>query len=182
MTQITGRQKLLGGAALLAAVVWAVDWFAGGGRPAPAQASPSAAEQSSTTQPAWQDVNDLVARLTSRRYVPVADELDELPRDLFLPTPLIESALGRAEPEETDQPDQPNDSKRSEPDFASRHKLVGVMLGTAPVAVIDEHMVPLNTDFDGYTLTEIQRDYVVFSRPGGEDRVVLKLQPGPKTP
>ena len=69
-----------------------------------------------------------------------------------------------------------------EADFQTSHKLEGVLLGRTPLAVIDGHVLAVNSDLDGYTLLEVQRDRVVFHRPATGATVVLDLSQGPKTP
>ena len=63
--------------------------------------------------------------------------------------------------------------------FADHHQLTGVVLGGVPLAVIDGHLLPLNSDLDGFTLVEVWRESVVLAEIGTDRRVTLKLYQGP---
>lgn len=179
MKRIPPRHKLLGGALTLALLIWAADSYLGGGPP-PAQASPAKTDTNSPEVAAWQDVSELVARLTCRHYTPIADALRRADRDLFLPTPQFEAAFAPAEEFAADA------AQEAEPDpavdFAARHRLVGVLLGKQPLAVIDNHLLAVNAELDGHRLVEVHRDRVVFQRPNADGTVVLELQSGPQKP
>ena len=130
-----------------------------------------------------QAFSDSLARLSRNEYVSVADEIDQLQRDLFEPTAVMETAFT---PVETNPPPElAATAARSavrEADFQTSHNLEGVLLGRTPLAVIDGHVLAVNSDLDGYTLLEVQRDRVVFQQPATGARVVLELSQGPKTP
>jgi hypothetical protein len=174
--RISPRKRLLGGVLLLALGIWALDRFTGVGQPTPAQAGQQAPATGLPVTAEWQDVTELVARLTNTGYAPVASELRELDRDLFLPTAQIEEAFHRpvAEP----PPEEPADKQAAEPpqDFGTRHRLVGVMLGPNPMAVIDGHVLPLDSQVDGHALIQVARDYVVFRETATGAQVTLELE------
>lgn len=182
MKRLSGRQRVLGGALLVAALIGAVDLFSGARAPAEVQARPMSTGTGSTALPAWQDVSALVARLTRTEYIPVAGELEQLRRDLFMPTPLFEAAVVRPAPPESDEPAEAGQDRAPEPDFRDCHKLLGVITGSTRLAVVDDRLLGLNSDLDGYTLIEVHRDYVVFRQPGTEDRIRLELERGPRNP
>jgi hypothetical protein len=178
MRRTSTQQRVLGGALLLAASVWAVDWFTGGARVTPARAAPGATPSTPPT-PApvdWQDLDALVAQLTHSGYTAAREDLEQLQRDLFLPTRRVEEACAPPEPAIPQETKDPPPIPTSQPDFRSRHKLTGVVIGTTPLAVIDGTVLPLNSDLEGYTLIEVQRDYVVFRQSGTDERIVLALE------
>jgi hypothetical protein len=183
MIRLTRKQRLLGAALLVAGLVWAADHFIGSGRPAALQAAQTAAAPPPASAGDARDFSESLARLTRNEYISVADEIDLLQRDLFEPTAIMESAFALAAPppartlaESAAQPPAPED------DFQTSHKLEGVLLGRTPLAVIDGHVLAINSDLDGYTLLEVQRDRVIFQHPPTGARVVLELSPGPRTP
>lgn len=183
MTHLTRRQRMLMGAFGLAAAVWAVDALTRGG-PAPAQATQPGGAAPPAPQVEWQDLGGLVNQLTHAGYTSVAPELDNLVRDLFVPTPLLEPELPATELVE------PDDSATEPPDvapvpevpFAQRHRLAGVLVGRSPLAMIDDQLVPLNSDIDGFTLIEVHRDSVVLRERSSGQVVTLALTEGPGNP
>lgn len=185
MKRISGRQRLLGGALLIVALIGTVDWFAGPGGPTKAQAGPSPADASSARQTQWQDPTEVVVHLLRQDYTSIEMDLDQSQRDLFQPTPLFESAFARAalaELEEATEPGAQTGGASPEADFRTRHQLVGVMIGSTPLAVVDDRLLSLNSDLEGYRLVEVRRDYVVFLQPDTQERITLELQQRPKTP
>lgn len=73
-------------------------------------------------------------------------------------------------------------NEAAEPPSAAIHnrRLTGVLLGPNASAVIDGQPLSLGAELDGYRLTVIRRNFVVFAR--GAERVQLRLQahnPGP---
>lgn len=179
MRRITGRQRLLLGGLVVAVGVWLADSRTGDGQPQAAQAQSAATGQPAAAPVVWQDMGPLLDQLTTSGYVSVADRLQNLDRDLFMPTAKIETALGAATPTEDEVADaeaQPVVDRVAE--FRERHRLVGVLLGGAGWAVIDGRLYPLRAELDGYRLVEIGRDRVVFADPGGGEPVVLELMTG----
>jgi hypothetical protein len=47
--------------------------------------------------------------------------------------------------------------------------------------VVDDRVLVVNSDLDGYTLVDVQRDYVVFQQAATGARVTLELEQGPKS-
>ncbi|HQL54927.1 MAG TPA: hypothetical protein PLQ87_09485, partial [Phycisphaerae bacterium] len=65
-------------------------------------------------------------------------------------------------------------------EFQAAHRLVGVMLGQRPLAVIDERVMPLHAEVDGFRLVQVARDFVVLRRADTGAQVRLELQPRPR--
>lgn len=183
MIRLTRKQRVLGTALLLAGLVLGADRFFGSGQPAPLLAAQTAVATPTSTADDAQAFSDSLARLSHSEYVSVADTIDQLQRDLFEPTAVMETAFT---PIETDpSPELAAAAARSaapEADFQTSHNLEGVLLGNTPMAVIDGRVLAVNSDLDGYTLVEVQRDRVIFHQPATGARIVLELSPGPKTP
>jgi hypothetical protein len=181
--RLTRKQRVLGTVLLLAGLVLGADRFFGSGRPAPLQAAQAGPAAPASTAADAQAFSDSLARLSRGEYVSVADRIDQLQRDLFEPTAVMETAFT---PVETDLPPEPAaaaaQAAASEADFQSSHHLEGVLLGHTPMAVIDSRVLAVNSDLDGYTLVEVQRDRVIFQKLATGARVVLELSPSPKTP
>jgi len=194
MKRIPTRRGILGGGLLLAAAVWGFDHLSGG-HPATVQASPAAVTSGPAAPANWEPIEDLIGRLTKDDYVSIAEDLDRSERDLFLPTAAIEETVAPVEPVRGGglaalAVADGGEGTAAESGFAKRHKLTGVVVGsvsaggtpTPPLAVVDNRVLTLNSDLDGYTLIEVQRDYVVFRRASSGERVTLELEQGPKTP
>ncbi|MCK4340091.1 MAG: hypothetical protein KAY37_00015 [Phycisphaerae bacterium] len=178
MRRLSNRQRVIGGALVLAVLVWVADWLIGDG-PTPLQAGQAAPLQTQVVTAKWRDVTDLVARLTEAEYASVAEELDQLQRDLFMPSMLIESVFSVEVPEEPPEPITVKESEVPELDFATRHKLEGVVIGSRPLAVIDDRVLPLNSDLEGYTLIGVQRDGVIFRHSITQVLIRLELEQRP---
>ena len=170
MRRLSPRQWVLVGALTLAGLVWAADALTRGGPP-PAQA---AAAGSSTPTPIaeWADVERMVEQLTRLEYESVAEALQTLDRDLFVPTDTVAQVLTAADPAPEPESQQASEAE----DFRSRHRLSGVVLGQMPVAVIDGRVYPLYAELDGYRLVEIRRDGVLLRKVSGDARILLTLQ------
>lgn len=189
MIRLSPRQRMLGGALVLAAGIALVDTFWGRGTPAPAQANQSPPEASAESVPTWQEINDVIARLTREDYAPVSAQVEQLTRDLFVPTPQIEELFAQSAvptPEEVlaleaaaATPAEPTISPEEE--FVGNHRLVAVMLGNKPVAAIDSQLLPLHSELDGFRLIELYRDRAVFINCTSGARAVLELAPRGKT-
>ncbi len=176
MKRLTKLQRLLAGGLVLALGIWAIDALTGkSGRPAHARAASATA---AATAPAadWNEVDALVARLTQQRYVSVIPDLDRTPRDLFSPSPAMESLLAPAPPP-APEPNTPALAEEAASDFQSRHQLSGVVIGRNPLAIVDGRVLHRNGELDGYRLVELQRDFVVFQEPRTGARATLKLAP-----
>lgn len=181
MKRPSTRHCLFGGAVLVAGVVWVLDHLAGDGQPRMAQAAQATAP-AAVASVGWEPVADLIGRLTSGDYLPLTEELDGLERDLFLPTDAIAQTLAPTLPASTAALGAAAESEAvADSGFCTRHKLVGVMVGGNPLAVVDERVLTINSDLDGYTLIEVQRDYVVFRSASTGERITLELEQGPKT-
>jgi hypothetical protein len=165
MRRISARQKLLAGALLLAGGIWAEDRLTGTGLPSKSQAQPGKAPAAGAGATTWQDVSALVAELTHAEYVSVAGELGESARDLFMPTGLVEDLTGPAVSAAATQPSAEEASAAGEQAFHNHHRLRGVILGPSALAVIDDRLLPLRADVDGYRLVEIERDHVILEQP-----------------
>lgn len=179
MRRLTKRQGLLAGGLALALVVLAADALTGRGAPAPAQAADTSAAPANA--PTWQDVSPLVQRLTSVEYASVAPQLGQLSRDLFRATPLMEAAFTPPEP----PPDLLASAAAAEASerqgFDALHRLVAVMLGRKPLAVVNDRVVPVGGTIDGYVLIELGRDRAVFEESATGERVTLELPQRPET-
>lgn len=182
MKRFSTRQRVLVGALAIAGIIGGVDRFTGGGAPAPARGAPTAQTPAAAAPAGWNDVNALVDRLTRTDYAPVTDELEQLPRDIFTPTSVAGGAFAAAEAAPTVEAAEPPPPAEQLADFQDRHRLSGVMLGETPLAVIDDQLQPLYADVDGFTLVQIERDYVVFQQAATDTRIVLELAQRPKNP
>lgn len=183
MSRLSKRHRVLGGVLLSSLAFLASDWFMGTSPPASAKASNRQSAPDAAATAEWEDVSDLVNRLTSVQYASVADELAELDRDLFVPTAVVKEAfpaiaLLPAEEEEN----VPASAAPPPPAFADVHRLSGVMLGANALAVIDNQLVPLRGVVDNHVLVDVQRDYVVLEDQETRERVTLTVERGPVKP
>jgi hypothetical protein len=181
MKRLSARQRLLIGALLIAGLIAAADQFTRGGAPSPARAGQSAQTTPSAAPAGWGDVNALVARLTQTDYTSVAGELEQLQRDVFVPTTAAGAVFSTADPAPAPAAPEPPPVE-PQVDFRDKHRLSGVMLGETPLAVIDDQLLALDAEVDGFKLVGIERDSVVFWQPGSGLRVVLELAQRPKNP
>ncbi len=111
------------------------------------------------------------------------EELNRLERDLFLPSAAIKEAVAPRAPAPVDAvAATAGNEAAAVSDFRTRHKLNGVLVGGTPLAVIDNRVLAIHSDLDGYTLIDVQRDYVVFRNASTGARLTLELEPGPRTP
>lgn len=148
---------------VLGLIGWSVDsLLRGSTRPRTAQAA-SAPPASSAAAPAARTPAPAPTALGGRLYESVAAQIAQNQRDLFSPTERIAELLSppNAEP----PPELAADEAALEPApaaFADRHMLTGVVLGTAPLAVVDGLVMGVGEVLDGCRLTRIERDYVEF--------------------
>lgn len=181
MNRLTLRQRALFGGLALTGLVWAVDALSGRSGPAPlqaAQATPTA-ETAAVPEP---NVAQLVAQLTQAEYASVADELERSQRDLFVPTTQVEAAYAVKEGAPVaETPEHPGlvPAAASEPAFSAQHRLLGVLIGAKPLAVLDGHVLPLQAELEGYRLVRIERDYVLFRHTATGQTVRVELEPPP---
>lgn len=183
MKRLSQRQRLVCGALAGAGLIWAVDALTRDSTPSAALAGPStAAAGPSAPAVVWQDVSATIAALTEEGYVSVANELERLERDLFVPTALIDAALRSAEELEAEQAAAVKSEQDEAAEFRGRHRLVGVMLGRRPLAVVDDEVLALQGELDGWRLADIQRERAVFLHPQLGIQVVLELEQGPGIP
>ena len=166
MKRLSKRHKLLAGALGFAGVMWAVDSMVGSGAPAPAAAAATTADEN-TAPVRWEDLTPLIAELTAQPHDAFPDN-GQPQRDPFMPVvgAMQAAALAASTPDlsgaaETTTPPEDVIS------FAELHVLDGVALGRRPVAMIDGRMLPLGARLDGYRLSTILRDQVVFEPIGG---------------
>ena len=174
MKGLSRKQRLLAAALFVAGLLWGADRFLGRGQPATLQAAQTPSAPPSVVTPNGQDLAAFLARLSTGEYASVMDEIDRLPRDLFEPTAAMEAAVA---PAETDPAltlgANAAAAGATVTDFQTRHKLEGIMLGRTPLAVVDGQVLALDADLDGYTLTEVLRDSVVFVDAATGARIVL---------
>lgn len=178
MTRLTQRQRLLGGALVVSAAAWCVHALLGTSGPSDALAQPT--PPAAVGVPRWQDPGETVERLTRRQYRSVTRELEQLSRDLFQPTPLIEAALAPQEAQPSKEAPPPEDEIDPALAFQANHQLNGVMLGSRPLAVVGDSVLSINSELDGFRLIAIRREMVVFLDPRSGAQVALKLQHGPE--
>lgn len=185
MKRVSRRTVLPLGAVLVAVAIWTADNYWGGG-PRVASAAPgAAAKQGSGTPVPHVDLAALRNRLLPPAYQSVASELDAIQRDAF--APLAQFAPQPVPPEVVSE--EPPGPPAPAPEeviaaFRARHRLTGVMLGSEPLAVIDQDVVPLRSELDGFRMIEISRDTATFEGLSGEGRVTLDLvtpQPASRT-
>lgn len=180
MMRLSKQQRVLLGALGLAVVVWVGDMLTGSGEPKTAEAAASTVAAAPQQTAEWHDLSADIARLTSGTYTSAAGELEPLQRDLFQPSPLMVEVFSPQESEEEEAQEAaavvPLATSNPGDDFAARHVLSGVMLGSSPIAVIDDQLVPLKTTIEDYILIEINRDQVVFQHSTSDAQVVLEVR------
>ncbi len=175
MKSVSPVQRLLIAVLVLASAAWLVDRLTGSAQPRTAEAAPAQVAPALRAA-AWEDINALVARLTNVEYQSVADELARLERDLFAPpeqmlgAPPAAGADGLAD----DESAGPVQTPPATP-FAERHVLHGVILGTSPLAVIDDQLLSLDAVLEEHRLVQIRRDHVVLEHIASGAQVSLQL-------
>jgi hypothetical protein len=181
MKTLSTRTKVflgtLGGVVLL----WVLDTFTGPGTPEPAKAGPPTERVPIAVQPNI-DAEPVTAHwiFTASRPAEVDQPIDQLDRDLFMPTSTMDAAYApeAAESSRGDADDgKPVIDARP---FETRHQLQGLVVGRRSFAVIDGGVVSLGADFDGYALVEVHRDHAVFARNGVRAILTLGL-PSPSS-
>jgi hypothetical protein len=183
MTRLTGSQKMLLGVLALVAVAWGVDTLL---RTGPQPAAAATSEYAVPAQPAqrdWTDVQGMVSQLLKSSYEPLGSDLDAAARDVFVPSgpswgPPADLALEAPSAVIAAEDDAP--PAETETPFDQLHQLHGVVLGPQPVALIDERVLPLNSDLDGWVLIEVERTWVTFESRTTGARVRLELPAGPR--
>jgi hypothetical protein len=175
------RRKTLVGVLAIVLVVWLIDALGGSKGPATAKARSAAGASQVSSPAAPGGARPMLAAdvalpaddtAAPRARAPISPELDQLDRDLFVPTPAMAAALDEvsAPPEEPAPASAP---AAPEAPFENRHSLQGVILGPRPLAVVDGRLLPVGTQIDGHTLVRIERDTATFR--DGSTEVVLKL-------
>ena len=153
----------------LVLTAFVLDRFTGG--PRPAAGTPSAVSGSAPAPPA---VPPIVRRTQPGAALPAPLNLENL-RDVFqLPAALQQrlTALPQPEPVETETAEE-----AAGRGFGERHALRGVLLGTRPLALIDEGIYAEGGWIDGYQVVQILRDRVRLRRD--KDEVTLFV-PAPR--
>jgi hypothetical protein len=166
------RRRILAGGLVVAVAALALDWYTRVGTPEEARAGQSARGQAARAPDDWDDLSAQVERLTGNSYVSVAGELAQLDRDLFVPTMVVESEFA-VEPEEEDAAER--EARQTAVEEAARPELGGVVLGSRPLAVIDDQVVQLDSDFGGYRLVELGRDFAVLLDLDSGEKLRLEL-------
>lgn len=171
------RQRILGGALVLVGLAWGLD-ASGVGRPQ--RAAAGAAAPAAVSAPSrWQDLTETLAALRGGDYESIAPRLAHARRDLFAPGDAL-AALQVPLVEETLEAETPPPQTTERP-FAERYRLRAVLLGRVPQAILNDDVLTLNSDVAGYRLVELRRDAAVFEALEGQERVELRLVPGPGT-
>ncbi len=175
MMRLSKRQKLLAGALGLAGTVWVLDSMLGRGVPTAAAGATAEQPTVDAARLRWNDIEPVIAELTVRRHESLPTD-GEPSRDLFMPVAdsrqclaLTESKLQREI--STKVPAAPEVTI----DFAELHVLDGVALGRRPVAMVDGRLLALGAELDGYRLSKIERDRVVFDPVDGGSPQTLWL-------
>lgn len=174
MKRIPTRMRVLGILAIAAGLFWVVDRFTAGGPQTAAGATASSAPPVPVAD--WEETTALILRLTTDTYAPVEPELAAL-RDLF-----AEAEVSAGAPELDVAVEDVVAVPETDPvvEFQAAHRLVAVMLGQRPLAVIDERVMPLHAEVDGFQLVQVARDFVVLRRADTGAQVRLELQPRPR--
>ncbi len=178
MIRLHRRHRLLLGALALAATIWLLDRLSGGTGPPPAQAG-GTPHAPPPAPPDWSAVDALIGRVIALRGADEAPRLPDPVRDVFQPSALLADLLAAAQappPAATEPP--PEDPAA---DFAARHRLSATVLGTQPLAVVDDVVVGLGAVLDGHKLVAVERDAVVFEALVTRVRVRLTM-PVPGSP
>jgi hypothetical protein len=169
------RKTLFGSALALALAIFALDRLSGGGPqaadaaartvpasplPAEAAAPPQRLKESGPPAPlSGEDIAALLRRISAGHDSPPPLDLTDLTRDPFVASAALRATVagasgahGETQAAETDVP------------FEKRHRLLGVVMGPVPLAVIDGEPYRLGETIDGYTLIDVQREHVVLRR------------------
>lgn len=178
MSAASKRHGVLGGALLLALAVWGVDALLRDGTPKTAAAAGAVEADSATPEIGWRDVSPWVRHAQRTVYTPLDEAFETTPRELFAP-PAEWQTVAVDEAERAAAAAEASEAQDRE-DFGQTHRLMGVMLGSQPRAIINDRLLPLNSDVDGYRLVTIQRDFVVFKHPASGETVRLQLREGPQ--
>jgi hypothetical protein len=171
MMQLSRRHMLIGGVFGLVSVAWTIDTLTGGAGPSSADAalSPTVATESSARLPDPPDLDRVIRALRNDDATRGPLPFGEATRDLFVPTPWMETALASA----SGASPLPTEPSAEPHPFDARHELQGILTGRVPLALIDGRLCRQGAEIDGYRLVELHRDYVVFERD--ESRVVLRV-------
>lgn len=180
--KLPNRKILLGSALGLALAIFALDRLSGGGP----RTADAAARTSSASQPLTGSEGDALPPQAQREAGPVAAQtaddiatllrrieaehdpvstlhLADLARDPFVATAALRAtASGTAGA--TASPSKEAQPEKADVPFEKRHRLLGVVTGPVPLAVIDGEPYRLGDTIDGYRLIDIQREYAVLSR------------------
>lgn len=171
MKPLSSKQKILGGVFLIVGTAWSLDMFTADSSPVAADASQANGQAVVPLPSEPADLELLIERVTQPAPVREPLPFDFLTRDCFDAAAALALDAMKTNPEhpgnetETDRPpEQP---------FDAQHRLQGIVAGRLPLALVDGRLLRPGALLDGYRLTEIRRDEVVFERDG--DRVILRL-------
>lgn len=169
---LSRRQQGLIALMVLSIVGWAFDGLLMG-RPKAAAAAQAAPPAAAAQPPRGPDVSTLLRILSDRAPDTVATQVPT--RDPFVPAaPLV--ALLRRPPVALETAPTADNAPSVAP-LARPARLLGVVLGAQPVAVLDGRPYPLRARVGDCIVEEIQRDRVVLQPLNGEPAMVLLLLP-----
>ncbi len=187
------RKTLFGSALALALAIFVLDRLSGGGpqaadaaaratpasqSPAGGAAPPQTPKQAGPPAPlTGEEIAALLRRTRAGHDVPPPLDLTGPARDPFVATAALRATTsGATDPDEQTQPAE------TDIPFEKRHRLLGVVMGPVPLAVIDGQPYRLGETIDGYTLIDIQREHAVLRRETSERilRVVREVPLAPR--
>jgi hypothetical protein len=180
MKRLSLRRRVLFGGLALAGVIGAVDRFSGSAGPTSAEAGPAASDGLNAAITPGPDVADLVQRVMSDAYAAVSGELERLGRDVFVPTPTVDALFAALEPAEAAASGEEKGAPSAAaapppPTFNSPPRLVGVLLGAVPLAVVNERVLPVGGELDGFRVVTIARDHVVLHHTQSGQQLTLTI-------
>ncbi len=191
------RRKLLAGILAVLLAVWLLDTLARSRGPATAKGATSGnlLRVSSSAGPAASPVLNTAAtvppagpgdsaggpagELTTQptTQASIATELEQLDRDLFVPSRRLVTALDQAS-ENSAESAATSAPAPVEVPFDQRHVLEGVILGPRPLAVVDGRVLAIGAVLEEYTLERIERDAAIFR--DADTEMILKVAPPAK--
>ncbi len=175
MKKLTLSQRIMFGGLGIVVAAWVVDQFIGDTHPRTAHAAVMTVDDAGPplAEVAVIDVDTLIATLSSSPNDRPPLDMSALRRDPFelSETMLVVATAPAPEISARRQTEEPLAAKKTL--FSAQHKLNGVLAGPEPAAIIDRRVIRLGAVVDGYKLTQIRRESVVFR--SSEDEVVLHV-------
>jgi len=177
MRPVSQRHRLLGAVFGVVALALGVDLLTGQPRPTSAAGAAASSLMNGSVElpPDPVDLDALIESLRGERLTHAAPSFDRIERDLFVPTPWMETALRADNPALSVAAELREEPEAKALPFDARHELQGILTGRIPLALIDGVLYRRGAEIDGYRLSELRSDHVVFTRDGSP--VILRVVP-----